>query len=117
MNRNGTKKIIRIIIAIIIILIVAGYAYFATHNLLSGPEIRVTEPLSGSSVNTSSVQLKGTALRIQDITLNGRPIVVDEKGNFNETLILAPGYNVSLLSAHDKFHRTTEYKIELVYTK
>jgi heat shock protein HtpX len=30
-------------------------------------------------------------------------------------LYVLPGYNVSVISANDKFKRTTEYKMELVY--
>lgn len=116
-NRNGIKKILRAVIILIIILTVLGYAYFASHNFVNGPEIIVIEPKSGTSTTTSSIKIIGKALRIQDITLNGRPIIIDDKGNFDENLILAPGYNVSLLSAHDKFGRTTEYKIDLVYKK
>ena len=116
-NRNGIKKILKAGIISIIILIVLGYAYFAFHNFVNGPEIIVIEPKSGISTTTSSIKIIGKALRVQNITLNGRPIIIDDKGNFDENIILAPGYNVSLLSAHDKFGRTTEYKIDLVYKK
>lgn len=116
-NRNGIKKILKLGIILIIVLIVLGYAYFASHTFLNGPEIIVTEPRTGISTTTSSIKIIGKALRIQDITLNGRPIIIDDEGNFDENLILAPGYNVSLLRARDKFGRTTEYKIDLVYKK
>ncbi len=116
-NREGTKKILKISIVSIVILVLISYALFASHSLISGPEIIVTEPVSGSTVNISSVIVKGIVLRIQDIKLNGRPILIDKEGNFSETLLLSPGYNVFLLSAEDKFNRTIEYKLELVYQK
>ena len=114
-NREGTKKILKIVGITVAVLIVVGYGLFASNSFISGPEIVVTEPATGSVIATSTVIVKGTALRIQEITLNGRPIFVDENGNFSETVLLAKGYNVSLLSATDKFNRTTEYKLELVY--
>ncbi len=114
-NREGTKKLLRILSISCIIFIVIGYALFASHSFISGPEIIISEPISGSTISTSSVMVKGMALRIQDITLNGRPILIDKEGNFNETLLLHPGYNTSLFSAKDKFNRTTEYKLDLVY--
>ena len=116
-NRDGTKKIFKISGFLIIILIIIGYSLFESHSLIKGPEITVFEPLSGSLSASSSVIVRGQALRIQDITLNGRPILVDTYGNFSETILLAPGYNTSLFSARDKFNRTTEYKLELVYEK
>jgi len=116
-NRDGTKKIIRIIIVSIIVLLILGYSVFESHSLIKGPEIIIQEPLSGSTVSTSSIQIIGKALRIQEILLNGRPILIDKEGNFSEALLLAPGYNASLIQAKDKFNRTIEYKIELVYKK
>ena len=114
-NREGTKKIVRTSITVLIVCIVLGYAYFASRDYILGPEILIFEPINGSTISTSTVKIKGQALRIQDITLNNRPLLIDEQGNFSETLLLFPGYNVSLISAQDKFDRTIEYKLELVY--
>jgi hypothetical protein len=116
-NRDDTKKIIKIAGLIVVLLFIIAYALFESNSLIKGPEIILTSPHSGDVFSTSSVNVKGMALRIQDITLNGRPILIDQSGNFEETLLLAPGYNVSLFRAKDKFNRTIEYKFELVYEK
>ncbi|MEK7463648.1 MAG: hypothetical protein AAB610_00805 [Patescibacteria group bacterium] len=114
-NREGTKKLVRSAVITIIVCIIIGYAYFATQDYILGPQITISEPANGSTISTSTVLLKGRALLIQNITLNNRPILIDEQGNFSEMLLLFPGYNVSLISARDKFDRTIEYKLELVY--
>lgn len=116
-NREGIKKIFRGSVFLIIGIIIISYAYFAIKDYVKGPEISIIEPINGSTISTSTVLIKGQALRIQDITLNNRPLLIDEQGNFSETLLLFPGYNVSLISAKDRFHRTIEYKLELVYLK
>ncbi len=116
-NRDGAKNIIRVGSVIVVILLIIGYALFESHSLIKGPDITISEPIPGSSISTSSVNIIGKASRIQDISLNGRPILVDKDGNFNETILLASGYNASLFSAKDKFNRTIEYKLELVYEK
>ncbi len=116
-NRDGTKRIVKIGGIAIIVLFIIGYSLFESNSLIKGPEIIISEPQSGSTVSTSSIAIIGQALRIQDITLNGRPILIDKEGNFSEIVLLAPGYNTSLLSAKDKFNRTIEYKLELVYEK
>ncbi|MEI7564042.1 MAG: hypothetical protein WCJ39_10905, partial [bacterium] len=105
-NRDGTKKIIKISSIILIVLIIVGYALFESHSLIKGPEIIIIDPVPGSLISTSSVTIIGKALRIQDISLNGRPILIDQEGNFSETLLLSPGYNISLFYAKDKFNRT-----------
>ena len=94
--------------------IVIGYAYFVSRNYLKGPEIIVYEPTNGSTISTSTVIVRGQALRIQDIVFNGRPILMDEQGNFSETLLLFPGYNVALISAQDKTSRQSVDKARKV---
>lgn len=108
-------KIIKYSIIITVVCVVIGYTYFAFRDYIYGPSIVVFEPANGSTVSTSTVIIKGQGVRIQDITLNGRPLFIDDSGNFTETILLFPGYNVSLIQASDKFNRTTEYKLELVY--
>lgn len=116
-NREGTKKLLTGFSILFVVLVVVGYSLFESHSFISGPEIIIIEPAPGSTIATSSIMVKGMALRIQDITLNGRPILIDKEGNFSEVVLLHPGYNASLFSAKDKFDRTTEYKLELVYQK
>lgn len=115
LTRYGTKKIVTRFFFTCIILIVAGYALFATHDIILGPSISVSEPINGSSFTTPSIRIKGIVLRIREITLNGRPITIDDKGNFNEAVLLAPGYNLFTLTARDKFGRSKDYRLELVY--
>ncbi len=116
-NREGTKKIIKISIIFLFSIIILGYAFFTSYNFLAGPKISIYEPLQNSVINSQSVIIKGTATRIKDINMNGKPVIVDKDGNFEEILLLSPGYNSTLFSAKDRFNRTTEYKLELVYKK
>lgn len=115
MNRDGIKKLLKIGFFVLIILIVIGYSFFSFRDYISGPKIIISYPENGSTLSTSTVIITGQALHIRDITINNRPIIIDKLGNFVYTLTLFPGYNVSLISAKDKFNRITEYKLELVY--
>jgi hypothetical protein len=115
LTRYGTKKIVRRIVFALIILVIIGYAIFASHDFILGPSISLSEPENGASFDTPSIRIKGVVQRIQDISLNGRSITIDDKGNFNEAVILAPGYNVFELIARDKFGRSKDYRLELVY--
>ncbi len=116
-NRENTKKILKLGTIILGFIIIIGYAIFESYDFIKGPKISVFEPLNGSSISTSSVIVTGKADRIKDLYINNRPILIDREGNFSETILLAPGYNISLLSAQDRFERTIEYKLELVYLK
>lgn len=114
-NREGTKKILKLSILSIIVLFVIIYAIFNSHDFISGPKIIIESPENGSTINSSIVEIKGKALRIQNISLNNRPILIDQEGNFIETLLLSSGYNAFLFTAQDRFNRQTEYKLELLY--
>lgn len=116
-NRDTIKRIIKLSITIIIITVVIGYSIFESKDFIKGPKIEIFEPINGSSISTSTVIVKGKATRIKDLYINNRPVLIDREGNFSEYLLLLPGYNASTLSAQDRFKRTTEYKLELVYLK
>lgn len=116
-NRDSVKKVIKAGLFVSAILVVVIYSFFSFKDYIKGPEIIIKEPLNGSTISTSTVMVKGQVLHIQNITINNRPILIDKEGNFTETLLLFPGYNVSVISAKDKFNRTIEYKLELVYKK
>ena len=98
-----------------IVCVVIGYAIFAMHDFILGPSLSILEPVNGSSFTTPDIHIKGIVQRIQEISLNGRSITIDDKGNFNEVVLLAPGYNVFTFAVRDKFGRSKEYRLEYIY--
>jgi len=115
LTRYGTKKIVRSALLVCTVCLVIGYALFATHDFILGPSLTVTEPVNGDSFTTPNIKIKGVVRRIRNITLNGRAITIDDKGNFSETVLLAPGYNVFELVVDDKFGRSKDYRLEYTY--
>ncbi|MBI2609890.1 hypothetical protein HYW53_01810 [Candidatus Giovannonibacteria bacterium] len=53
--------------------------------------------------NERVVTVKGTALGAGHLLLNGRAILTNEKGEFSETYVLAPGVNDIEIRARDRF--------------
>lgn len=64
--------------------------------------------------DSNLVTIKGVAEKATHLTINGREIFIDKKGNFSEVVSLLPGYSVINLNAEDKFGKTAEKKFELV---
>lgn len=95
--------------------LILGYSFYQSKNLLMGPVITVSEPKNGATVPEQLVKIAGIAKNINKITLDDRPIYVDEVGVFSEKLLLSDGYNIIKISAWDKFSKKTEKTIELVY--
>jgi hypothetical protein len=99
---------------IVIILIIVAYALWRSFAYARGPHITITEPLNFSSINSTTTQVIGRVERANTITLNGKPITIDEQGNFNEIIVLFPGTNILTIKAHDQFDRTVQKEIRVV---
>ncbi len=93
-----------------------GYGVFQARNLVLGPQIMVSHPQNGTNFTDPLITVDGTAYNITAISLNDRPIFIDETGAFSEKLLLTPGYTIMKVQAHDKFGRETQQLLELTYT-
>lgn len=95
-------------------MIIIGYAYYEGRALLYGPSIEISPRVM--EVSEPYITIHGTARRIAALYLNGTPVPVTEDGAFEEGYVLVPGYNRILLDAKDKYGKTTERVIEIMYT-
>lgn len=110
------KLILSAVIVVIIVIGLGVYAYLQSREYLRGPVITIKEPTNGALSTTPLVAVRGNARHISFLTLNGRQIFTDERGVFSESLLLQDGYNIMTLEAKDRFGRTVEKRLELVYT-
>lgn len=117
MNRRKLKLYFKISLGSLFLFLILGYSFYQSRNLLTGPVITVSEPKNGSTFPEQLVKIAGIAKNINKITLDDRPIYVDEVGVFSEKLLLSEGYNIVKISAWDKFNKKIEKTIELVYEK
>jgi hypothetical protein len=118
MSKYNTAKIIKNSIYLILIIILISYAIFNSRIFIAGPKIIIENPENGSLLNESPlINITGKAENIAFIELNGRQINVDESSNFDEAVLLYPGYNIITINARDKFEREIEEKLEIVYQK
>lgn len=115
MSRYETKFYLKAIIISLFLVVLFGYGFFELWNYLFGPKIIITSPANGISVSESLISIEGKVKNTKIITLNDRPIVIDEEGNFQEKVLLSYGYNVLFLKAEDRFNKKTEQKLQIVY--
>ncbi len=94
--------------------IVICYAYFRTRRLVSGPYLAVTEPVDGATATTSVIHVRGSALNISNLELDGRQIYTSAGGVFDEEFAIPPGYTIIELRAKDKLGRETVKDIRVV---
>jgi len=116
-QKKDAKTWIRIIFFTVLVLVILGYSGFQARKILEGPELKVTSLKTGAVLKDPLVEIKGVAYNIKEISMDDRPIYIDEKGNFNEKLLLFPGYNIIKLKAGDKFGKVTSKTLEVTLDK
>ena len=114
MNKDA-KKILKISLVSILFLIILTLVFFNSRELISGVKIRNLSITDGMKVSNSILKVSGVAKNATKITLDDREISMDQKGNFNETISLFPGYNIVKIYAQDKFGNIDEKNYKLIY--
>lgn len=103
------------LLILLFFVLVLSYAYFEGRNLIQGPVIHLQSPAEVFTSKEQKVAIQGTAERIVELRLNGRPVPLTETGDFYEETLLSPGYNRVSLVARDKAGRETARDIQVVY--
>ena len=116
MSRRSTMKYVKRSAYLALVIIIVGYALFASRDYIRGPHIEITEPADNSTTLTSTVTLKGKAVRVKSVLLNGRSITMDEQGNWSEIILLYPGMNTISFLAEDKFKHQTRKTLHIFST-
>lgn len=97
---------------IVLFVFIGSFAYLKMDFLMKGVQIVAkVHKNDGSSI----VEIKGNAKNATYLTLNGREIYIDKDGSFTEPVALLPGLSILTINAEDKFGKTSEKKIELMY--
>lgn len=97
--------------------VLTGYSLFQARFMILGPRVTVIYPQDGTTVDSALVVMKGHADNIAYISLNDRPIFVDENGDFNEKLIAEAGLSILTVRARDRFGRETQKAVRVVYNR
>ena len=114
MNTNA-KKILQISSLSVFFLLIIIYAFFGSHNLIFGVKIKNVNIIDGTKITTGVLEVTGNAKNAVNLTLNGREISIDQKGDFDETIALLIGYNVINIKAKDKFGYSDEKNYKIMY--
>lgn len=99
----------------LLVLLIVGYTGFNSRFLLQGPEIELEHPEETVTTDDNTFYLRGKVLHSSFISVNGRPIFIDEAGNFSEKLLLSSGISIIDIYAKDKFGKETRKKIDVLY--
>jgi len=101
------------------VLFLIGYIAFNSRFLLRGPDIAMAgmeDTESKIVTDNKNFSLSGVISHSSFISINNRPIFIDEAGNFTEKLLLSNGASIIDIYARDKFGKEVRKKIDVVYT-
>ena len=98
---------------VVFFLVVAAYGYYEARGILFGPRISVGSEIT--EVHDPFIVIKGKADRISELHMNGKAITVTEEGAFEEPYLLSEGLNRIVLDAEDKYGRSRQEVIQIVY--
>jgi hypothetical protein len=116
LTRTSYIRILRIAVAAIIIIVIVAYAIWRSLNYARGPAITILEPANGTSATASTLSIKGHVDRVNNLTMNGAPISIDEQGNFVQSIVVFPGTNKITFVASDQFGRSEQKELDIVGT-
>ena len=101
-------------IFLVFIIILLAYAYFEAQKVLFGPEIHLGNK-SITTVYDQKIKISGNVKNVTTLILDGRPLLIDDTGNFMETILLIKGINMFTFSAKDKFGNVTKNTMRVFY--
>jgi hypothetical protein len=85
-----------------------------TRFLSKGISLEINGVEDGGVYNENVLNIDGNAKRSKHLTVNGREVTINQSGEFTDTLVLLPGYNIISISAEDKFGKKTEEIFEVI---
>jgi len=94
------------IAVVVVLLLLLGYGLREAYPLIAGPEIKISSPIEYATSSDGFLEVSGVALRTETLYLNGGPLLIDQDGNFNTSLVLPKGGAILSLTATDRFGRT-----------
>lgn len=108
-----TRKKLARASGVLFLLLLIVYSAYQARVYLAGPHIAIER----AAQNGSLLDISGNAERVAFLSLNGRQIFTDERGVWQETILLLPGYNIVSLAATDRFGRKAEVYRDFYRTK
>lgn len=80
-----------------------GLVTYNMRDVLFGAPLKVQTTADGATLSGTFMPISGKALHAKMLSINGREVAVDRLGNFNDGILLSPGYNIVEVALKDKF--------------
>ena len=91
------------------------YVVFQARFIIFGPQVIIETPRDGEVVTSSMITVSGQAKNAAWLSLNDSQIFTDEKGAWNEKLIVSEGTSIMTVRVRDRFGREKETSITITF--
>lgn len=102
-----TKQIKKITLkSVLVMCVVIGIGSLVLYNikdLLFGTPLNVITAKDGVTLEETFIPVTGIAKHARELLINGRSVALDRKGNFSDSVLLSPGYNIVEVAVRDRF--------------
>jgi cytoskeletal protein RodZ len=106
----------KIITAGIVTLIILGgffYLYKEIGRFAAEPRLSIAEPSENTSIDNNSVIVSGFTDQDAKLFINDQPVLVNEKGEFRENILLQNGVNNITISATNRFGKAISKSLNI----
>lgn len=106
----------RIIIAVSVAVVVIGgfsYLYGQIGRFAAAPRLVITSPSGDENIPGNSISVSGFTDEDAKLTINGQPILMSDKGEFKEDILLQSGVNAITVSAVNRFNKTASKTVNI----
>jgi len=94
---------------------ISAYAAYELSGLWRRPTLTLIYPTAGQTLTEELLTVRGLAVGPVKLTINGAPAILSAAGDFETKLLLARGYNTISFSGTDRFGRSIEQTLPLIY--
>lgn len=108
-----TPKVLTLVLFVVFVGVGFAYFYREVGKFSAAPRLVIAQPTGNSSIEGSSVDVAGITDKDSKVTINGQPVFVDEKGEFNETISLSEGINELEVKSENRFGNEAAKKLRI----
>lgn len=103
-------------IAVIVFLALAFFSYLGweVKNIISPPQIEILAPANYHRTTDSSVEIVGRTEPEVRLLINGEQVLLDDDGDFHQTINLVVGLNKLEISAKKKHSKTSSLELSIL---
>ncbi|RJQ33780.1 hypothetical protein C4566_02950 [Candidatus Parcubacteria bacterium] len=107
-------KVVKGFLIVVVVLSLLGYLGWSVKNIISAPEITIYQPEDNFKTSESSINIVGKTEAEVQLTINEELVLLDEDGNFSQTVNLITGLNNLSISAKKKHSKTNKLELKIL---